>query len=219
MAHGLQRLVIGDDGESWRSAGFDVEAGELTLGSVTIEFAGTGADRGVLGWSLAGVTSTIESIPTVGSHAPPTRRSENPNAVFAIDHVVVETGDIDRTVAALADVGIEERRRARMETPLGERQQSFLWAGRVILEVVGPVAPDPSAKMGIWGLALVSSNLEITGNVIGEHLSEPRDAVQPGRKITIVDTKALDISVPIAVLSPRESTLGTSVETPSTPGA
>ncbi len=213
MAHALQRLVVGDDPNAWRAAGFTVHGNELRFGKVTIELAGASGKRGALGWRLDAVTSDIESIPTVaertnpGPALAPATATEHVNSVFAIDHVVVETGDVVRTVAAFAQVGMVERRTGQIQTPIGERRQSFLWAGRVIIEVVGPIEPDQTAPMGIWGLALVTSNLETTTHVLAENLTEPRDAVQPGRKIATVNTKALDISIPMVILSPHVAEL------------
>ena len=98
-----------------------------------------------------------------------------------------------------------------MSTPVGERRQSFLWAGRVIIEVIGPLEPQASSRgddaASIWGLALVSSNLQTTAHVLDDNLSEPRDAVQPGRKIATMRTRELDISVPIVVMSPHVAEL------------
>lgn len=216
MAHALQRIVVGDDPDAWRAAGFRVLGNEATLGKVVIELVGADGERGVLGWSIAGVTTDIEQIPTIKVATPtvepvlaadPEDLEVHTNAVFAIDHVVVETGDVDQTVEAFAGVGMAERRRSTMSTPLGERQQSFLWAGRVIIEIVGPAVPEASAPMGIWGLALVSSNLKTTAHVLDEYLSEPRDAVQPGRKIATMRTQSLGISVPIVVMSPHVAEL------------
>ena len=210
MAHALERIVIGDDPNSWKSAGFTVHGDELRFGKVIVELAGSDGPRGVLGWSLAGVTDDVAGITTVTaassplSGLAPATVTELVNAVFAIDHVVVETGDVDSTVASFASAGMNERRSSQIMTPLGERRQSFLWAGRVIIEIVGPVEIDESAPTGIWGLALVSSNLQTTSHVLAENLSEPRDAAQPGRKITTLDTRAFDISIPVVVMSPHE---------------
>lgn len=212
MAHALQRIVIGDDPGSWRSAGFSVLDNEMVFGKTVVELAGTANGRGVLGWAIEGVTSNIESITSIapsGTTLAVEQRTglDNTNAVFAIDHVVIETGDLDRTVAAFTEVGMKERRQGQMTTPLGERRQSFLWAGRVIIEIVAPVTADPNVAMRVWGLALVSANLATTSHVLAENMSEPRDAVQPGRKIATIDTSALDISVPLVVMSPHVAEL------------
>lgn len=214
MAHGLQRLVVGDEPDQWRSAGFTVDGNECRLGKVVIELVGAKGRRGVHGWALAGVSANIEQIETLSAGEVEVEGTvvqgsldKHTNAVFAIDHVVVETGDQARTVAAFEAAGLSERRSATADTPLGRRQQSFFWAGRVIVEVVGPLEQDPSAETQIWGLALVSSNLQTTAHVLGEHLDEPRDAVQPGRRIATMQTKQLDISVPIVVMSPHVAEL------------
>lgn len=216
MANAIQRIVIGDEPDAWRGAGFTVVGNELTLGKVVIELAGVESGRGVLGWSIAGVTGEIDGLPMCSTTSeamaiPSERRSASTNAVFAIDHVVVETNDMDRTISAFAAVGMAERRSATMSTHMGDRRQSFLWAGRVIIEVIGPVEGKESGQStgtaSIWGLALVSSNLQTTAHVLDDKLSEPRDAVQPGRKIATVRTKELDISVPLVVMSPHVAEL------------
>ena len=212
MAHALKRLVIGDDPDAWRTAGFSVIGNEIVFGKVTVELAGTSGARGVLGWRIDGVASDvagIRTVPSAGEVVSPAPRSglDNTNAIFAIDHVVVETGDLDQTVRDFVEVGMSERRRGQITTPHGERGQSFLWAGRVIIEIVGPIEARSDQRVGIWGLALVSANLQTTSHVLAENISEPRDAIQPGRKIATVNHRALDISVPIVVMSPHVAEL------------
>ncbi len=214
MPFALERLVIGDDPRSWKAAGFTVEGNTVALGRLTVELAGSDGERGLLSWKLNDIEVDIDGLATT----PDTEWSavevvrangvrNHINAVFGIDHVVIETGNIARTVAAFEHVGIVERRSSVLETPRGPRKQSFLWAGRVILEVVGPPEPDEQVATKVWGLALVTSNLQTTGHVLDQNLSEPRDAVQPGRKIATVRTADLDISVPLVVLSPHVSEL------------
>ena len=218
MAHPLRRIAIGDDPSAWRAAGFDVLGNELRLGKVVIELVGSAGQRGFHGWAIDGVTTDIEHIPRIQD--PPEQQTEalaetssssSLNAIFAIDHVVVTTNDVARTVASFERVGLQERRTTTTSTPMGERRQSFLWAGRVIIEVIGPVdaelADRNDGHASIWGLALVASNLQVTSQVLDSALSEPRDAVQPGRKIATMRTKELDISVPIVVMSPHVAEL------------
>ena len=215
MAHALERLVIGDEPDAWRAAGFTVHGDTMRFGKVSVELVGATGQRGVLGWKLKDidndidglVTNSAPSVEVVDTTPASLGVHEHTNAVFGIDHVVVETGDIDRTVAAFETAGIAERRSATMQTPSGERRQSFLWAGRVILEVVGAMEPVNDKPASIWGLALVTGNLQTTSHVLDEKLSEPRDAVQPGRKIATMKTKDLDISVPIVILSPHVAEL------------
>ena len=68
-----------------------------------------------------------------GMTAPP---GTHPNGVIAIDHVVLMSPDLDRTVEVLAGVGLEPRRQRDAE--LGGRpiRQIFFRLGEVIVEVV-----------------------------------------------------------------------------------
>lgn len=212
MAHALERLYIGDEPDAWRAAGFTVRGTSMTFGKVKVELVGSNGSRGVLGWKLKGIDDDIDGLvtyadPDVETVPASFGVNEHTNAVFGIDHVVVETGDSDRTVAAFEAAGIKERRSTTIETPAGQRRQSFLWAGRVILEVIGPLTPVSEKKASVWGLALVTGNLQTTCHVLADNLSEPRDAVQPGRKITTMNTTDLDISVPIVILSPHVAEL------------
>ena len=208
MPYAVRRLLVGDNADSWRRAGFCIEENQLVLGKVAIEFAGSEGQRGIIGWKLDAIDGDIDGIPTVegsidldatGAQA---GQPQSSNAVFAIDHVVVQTGDIDRTVSAFASAGLAERRSATIKTRGGERRQSVVWAGRVIIEILGPLEPIADAPSSLWGLALVSSNLQLSKEVLGTYLSEPRDAVQPGRKISTVNVGAFDISVPLEIMSP-----------------
>lgn len=210
MANTLHRLLVGDEPDAWRSAGFMVEDRSVVLGKTTVELVGTAGGRGIRAWSLDGVATEIDGLPTmiVPDHhqgAP----QQHANMVFAIDHVVVETNNFDRTVPAFAAVGMDERKTRTLVLEGTERRQSFFWAGRVVVELIGPVeAEGDQVGASFWGLALASANLEIAANVLGGALSEPRDAVQPGRKIATLRTKALDISIPIALMSPHVANLG-----------
>jgi len=210
MAHTLQRLIIGDEPDAWRTAGFTVEDDKVVLGKTILELAGSSGGRGILAWSLDGVGAEVDGLATV--IVPDHYRAvpqQHRNLVFAIDHVVVRTNNFDRTVPAFVELGMDERKTQTFNVDGVERRQSFFWAGRVIVELVGPaIAEDGPAAASFWGLALVSANLEIANNELGEALSEPKDAVQPGRKIATLKTKDLDISVPIAFMSPHVANLG-----------
>jgi len=211
MARALQRLVIGDEPSAWASAGFVVDDNAVVLGKTVVELVGSSGDRGVLGWSIDGVSTDLDGLASVivPDHQPGDPTS-HPNMVFAIDHVVVSSDMPSRTAAAFEAVGIGERKRRTFAGPDGrEREQRFFWAGRVIVELMGPSTPsvDRERSVAFWGLALASANLEIASSVLGDLLGDLKDAVQPGRKITTLRTRDLDISVPIALMSPHVSNL------------
>ena len=124
---------------------------------------------------------------------------EHPNGTSIIDHLVVSTPDIDRTVAALGELGLLERRR---RPPDGDRPvpMAFFRLGEVVLEVVGRAEPGPGPA-GFCGLAFTVDDLDRTAARLGDRLGAPRPALQPGRLIAILERSA-GSSVPIAFLTP-----------------
>ncbi len=210
MGPELTTLVIGDRATSWADAGFTVADGPtgptVRIGAVAIEFAPDGDGRGVLAWRFDGdAGGEIDGIHTLA--ASPRSADEpvadHPNGVVAVDHVVVMTDDLDRTSAALTARGFEARRRREIPGSEPPRAQIFWWAGATILELVGPATPTGSAPASIWGLALTVDDIDATAAHLGERMGTPRDAVQRGRRIASLRTRDLDISVPIAIMTPH----------------
>jgi len=207
----LAALAVADPPELWADLGFAL-AGPASTRVVTVEvqLAGSDAGRGILGWSLTGIDAPpgpleLDGLPTtvvedVGGAEP----GAHANAVTGLDHVVVTTPDLERTVAALGRYGIAERRRRDTGRPGGPSMtQVFFRLGPVILELVGPSAPDGAGAEGparLWGLAFVVSDLDATGARLGERLRPPKAAVQPGRFIATLDRSA-GSSVDIAFMT------------------
>ena len=207
----LLEVVLGDPAAAWRDAGFDVaDDGAFVLGSTTLRCTGSGG--GFLGWSIDGLDDgapdgaaldglALTSAPTGASGAPAT----HPNGIASIDHVVVRTGDVERTVAAFTGAGFEVRG-GRSTTSYGApMRQTFFWAGDVILELVGPDEGEPTTDeaTSIFGLALVAPDLDATATALGALLGTPKEAVQAGRRIAGLRGREVGISLPIAVMSPH----------------
>ncbi|MEM8708233.1 MAG: glyoxalase, partial [Actinomycetota bacterium] len=119
------------------------------------------------------------------------------------DHLVAMSPAIDRTSDALVAAGLDRRRTRRFEVAGEPRRQDFFWLGDVILELVGVDGAAGEGPAGFWGLALECGDLDLAAEQMGETLGPVKDAVQPGRRIATVRTKALGISVPIALMSPH----------------
>ncbi len=219
MGPALTEMSIGDDPAAWERAGFAVVDQCVVIGSVTVRLAppGESGQRGVLGWSFDGIDSersldsdAIDGIPTVrraGSRdadtIDSTDRTAHPNGVTGVDHVVVMTDDLERTSAALEATGFEPRRRRAIPKSDPPRSQIFWWAGDVIIELVGPDTPIGDKPASIWGLAITAPELETAAALLGDTMSPPRDAVQKGRRIASLRGSALDLSVPIALMTPH----------------
>lgn len=132
---------------------------------------------------------------------------EHPNGIAAIDHVVAMSPDLDRSVRVLQAAGLELRRIREQPTPAGAPRQAFFRLGEVILELVQEpdevLAARPGGADGparFWGLALLSDDLERSAAQLGEHSSEIRAAVQPGRRIATLRRSA-GLAVPVALMS------------------
>jgi hypothetical protein len=227
----IDEIVLADEPERWRSLGFDVDGERVQLGRVFLRLVGDAMRPalapGVLEWSLRAIGSTeLDGLPTARSATalrPPA--PAHPNGIEAIDHVVAMTPALDRSVRVLADAGLDLRRIREQPTPAGAPRQAFFRLGAEILELVQEPDEALSAATGIrevgettamdrparlWGLALLSVDLDRTVVALGEHAGEARDAVQPGRRIVTVK-RAAGLAVPLAVMSariPREPVAG-----------
>lgn len=208
--HQLRTLVLGDPADSWRAAGFDVDAtGRLRLGSTTLVCNGAG--EGFVGWALDSMAEDAVALDGlalirdgVGDTAPAVPDT-HPNGIVSIDHVVVRTGDCARTIAAFEAAGLEVRG-GRSTTSYGApMRQTFFWAGDVILELVGPDAGEPTTEepTSIFGLALVASDLDATASSLGDLMGTPKAAVQEGRRIAGLRGATVGIHLPVAVMSPH----------------
>lgn len=176
----LLELHVRDDPAAWAALGFAVKGDAVRVGPVTVSCDGGS------GWTLAGDgPGDVDGIPTRWAEpvkAPPGARD--------LDHVVVLTDSVDRTVRALDAVGGDERRRAH--------PMAFVRVGPVIVEVVerggGPTS--------IWGLVAVVEDLaELPRDLVGE----PKDAVQPGRRI-VTARPVPGLETALAFMTPRVRT-------------
>lgn len=205
----LDALVVGDDPAAWAAAGFSVADDHVVVAApdstpVRIHCAGDGggSDR----WALRSefdLPGDVDGITTVPSTAPVPEEPIHPNGVVGLDHVVLRSPDLDRTTEALGALGIEVRR--TRDTSVGDRpiRQRFFRLGAVILELVGPPTPSGDGPASIWGYAFVSDDIDASAAFLGERCSEPKAAVQPGRRIATVRTRDVGISVAVALMTPH----------------
>ena len=199
----IDYLEVSDPPELWRELGFAVEEGSCRVGATVIGLGAAG--RGVTGWRLSG-TDALPGLPAVGEPLRPERSGScpgpHPNGVDGLDHVVVATPDLDRTVAAFEGAGLALRRTRAVGTGDDPLAQAFFKLGDTVLEVVGPPGhPDPGAAR-FWGLAFTVSDLDATAAFLGDRLRPARDAVQPGRRIATLDRSA-GSALPMAFMSRR----------------
>jgi hypothetical protein len=183
----LVELECGDDPARWAALGFDVHDGAVRVGEVTVRPDGRGG--GLRGWTLAGDgPPSVDGIPTRWAAMP----ADAEPGVLELDHVVVVTDDLDRTVAALVDAGGDERRRI----DIGRGRMAFVRLGTIV-EVV-----ERGGPARLWGLVAV---LEDLGALPAELVGEARDAVQAGRRIVTARPQA-GLETALAFMTPRVRT-------------
>lgn len=203
MSVTVDELHLADPADTWRSAGFSVDPDNVCrVGEVRLRL--TGGGTGIRGWALRGLSQDgpLDGIPTSRSAAAVAEPAAHPNGVTSIDHVVLLSPNLSRTVEALAAVGLRSRRVRDAELGGRPMRQIFFRLGPVILEVVGSpdtVADGPSS---LWGITYVVADIEATASFFGERTLPVKDAVQPGRRITTLRHRDLGMSVRTAMISP-----------------
>lgn len=215
MSPSITEIVVGDEPADWERLGFAIGEDGCRVGSVGLRLAGRKAGKGLLGWTVRGLTSTeLDGLPTGGSETPLRANSaapRHPNGARSIDHVVAFTPELERTIAALESAGLPLRRLREGPTPGGAQRQAFFRLGEVLLEVIehpeGTRARiDRDAPARLWGLTFLVDDIDETARRLGEDLGSIRDAVQPGRRIATVRRTA-GLSVPMAFITPGAGAL------------
>lgn len=219
----LVSIQVADTAEAWGAAGFAVAEGRVRLGTVVVELIGPQPDRqrGIVGWRLAGLappghaepTATlprqIDGLPTDfvehgSAPSAPADGPAHPNGATGIDHVVLSTPDLERTIAVLAVLGLQCRRVRETEAGGTPMRQAFFRLGPTVLEVVsgpegsGTAAEDDPATF--FGLAIDVEDLDDAVELLGEGLGRPKAAVQQGRRIATLRHRFFDVSVSVALM-------------------
>lgn len=196
----IAELVIGDEPAAWRRLGFAVDGDRTTVGSTAIVLDGAGG--GLRSWTLRGVAATgfdgLQTAVAVAEAGLAGEPAAHPNRATRLDHVVVATPDLQRTFAALQEAGLELR---RVREHSDSVHQGFFRLGEVILEVVGPPAPDGDGPARFWGLVAVVPDVDaLVADAEPGLFGQPRAAVQEGRRIVTVKRDA-GLSVALAFLT------------------
>jgi hypothetical protein len=200
----LLALHAGGQTKSWESIGLKFDGFSCYLGDVALEIhEGT---PGLTGWTIAaehpGVFD-IDGIATTVVAESHTRDSSSPcgtEKITGLDHVVVNTDNLDRTCDALCrHLGVEVRR----ERDAGKGVvQRFIKLSNTIIEVVtGPHITTPGSSL--WGMVISVDNMETWAAQCGPDItSVPKQATQPGRLISTVRS-GVGLGVPFAVMTPH----------------
>ncbi len=191
-------LAVADSPALWLDLGFAVSGGQCWIGSIRHELGAAG--EGVVAWRLRDVEGLSELPVAAGAVDSAPQSDAHRNGVVALDHVVVRTPDLDRTIEAFEGAGVELRRTRDAGTAESPLMQAFFKLGAVVVEVIGsPVSRRPGPAM-FAGLAFTVADLDTTAAVLGARLRPAKPAVQPGRSIATLD-RAAGSTVPMAFMS------------------
>ncbi|MHB1128971.1 MAG: VOC family protein [Ilumatobacteraceae bacterium] len=205
----VAEFVIGGLTDPWTAIGIHFSSdGRANLGNTWLH-CDTRLPPGLYSWVLSDAPRDIPSIDglvTTYVDDVPALNVENISEVTngfqlqiaGVDHVVVNTPDLQRTSDALANATGAPLKRVR---DVGNgAQQGFHRLGGVIVEIVS----TPQTLVGpavFWGLVFVVDDLEAVFNHVGpDVLSPPKPAVQPGRNIATFRSAA-QLGVPCALMT------------------
>jgi hypothetical protein len=200
----LVALHVGGALTPWQAIGLTFDEFTCTLADVDVVVSGE--TPGLHGWTIDvgrdeiieidGIRTTLVS----GTTPRPSMSTIGRQKVIGLDHVVVNTDNIDRTTQAItAALGLEVRR----ERQLGNGAvQRFHKLENTIIEVVsGPHITQPGASL--WGMVASVDDLFELAEELGENTtSPPKKATQPGRYISTV-RGSVSLGVPFALMTPH----------------
>jgi hypothetical protein len=203
----VDQFEVADPTDAWTRAGFTVDPDAVCrIGGVRIRLVGRAHGTGIVGWSLRGLppegsVDELDGVPTVTSRAVAAAPATHANGVTAIDHVVLLSPDLDRTVESLAAVGVDPRRERDGELGGRSIRQIFFRLGEVILEVVGSPETTSEGPSTLWGITYTVEDIDATAAFFVDSTTPIKDAVQPGRRITTIRHQDLGMSVRTAMIS------------------
>lgn len=198
----LTTIVVGGPPRPWADLGIAIDPHaevevEVTIAGLRLIIDPT-FSRGMISWGGENVTvSDIDGIPTMATDAPDGDTPGGLLSVLAWDHIVVMTNDLTRTCAAIEAATHSPLKRIR---EAGAIRQGFHRWGRTIVEVVeSSQVTDEQAHL--WGLVWTVDDLDLEIARLGpELISQPKSAVQPGRRIATLRATA-GLGVPVALMS------------------
>ena len=202
----VEWLTIVGDIDNWRSLGLSAtDDGLIPLFGTALRIVSPEAEDvqpGIVGWALSGIDETTTSIAglatTVVEQLAPIFATHSLGA-RSIDHVVVMTGDLEPTTGDIALATGCELKRIR---EVGKIRQGFHRIGRggLIVEVVQHEDDDRSAAE-FWGLVIIVEDLDEACAQLGaDRVGEPKDAVQPGRRIATIRS-SVGLGTAVALMS------------------
>jgi hypothetical protein len=201
----IGELVIGGSRANWAQVGINFsQDGVFAVGEIALRIDES-LPAGLHSWALTNVESTISSIDGILTTEVliESQQSKNETHEFVLkplgmDHVVVNTPDLERTSGALHNATGAELKRIR-DAGNGMRQ-GFHRLGDVIVEIVS-VPSMPAGDASLWGFVINVADVNAVAAYLGpDVLSPPKPAVQKNRLIATF-RGAVGLGVPVALMS------------------
>jgi hypothetical protein len=206
----LVALHTGGSREPWQSLGLIFENDTCSLADVDLVVSDQAP--GLFHWVISGEHDEILNIDGISTQivsTPSTRSADSligTQRMTHLDHVVVNTDNLDRTCAAIdAALGAEMRREREVGNGVVQR---FHKLENTIIEVVtGPHITTEGASL--WGMVVSVDDLfELADQVGDQVMSPPKRATQPGRYISTV-RGSVGLGVPFALMTPHVAGMAT----------
>lgn len=200
----LVALHAGGSREPWQKLGLTFVEDSCQLANVVLTVSAHPV--GLYGWTICTGTDDVVQIDgistTLVSTAPDLSNDSviGRQRIVGLDHVVINTDDLDRTCSAIESVlGLEVRREREVGNGVVQR---FHKLDNTIIEVVtGPHITTPGASL--WGMVASVDDLFDLAEELGEDItSVPKRATQPGRFISTA-RGSLGLGVPFALMTPH----------------
>ena len=202
----LVSLQAGGATEPWQQLGLSFSDSACRLADVDLVVGYPGS--GLVGWTIESVTPgviDVDGIPTnlvSPSDEKPSLSKIGKQSIVGLDHVVVNTDDLDRTCSAIERALSLEVRRER-EVGNGVVQRFHKLDNTIIEVVTGPHITQPGASL--WGMVISVDDLFDLAEELGENVtSMPKKATQPGRYISTVRS-SVGLGIPFAMMTPHVS--------------
>ena len=184
---------------SWNGAGFKAVNGVVALSDIDVLFVkGTG---GLIEWGWDKLPEGMTSICGVPAFRYEDKNTiqKQPNGVLSVDHIVLHSNDAEYVKNEFAKLNMTPRAQ-RDDIYPGITQIFYRPEKGVVIEVV--VNKD-FPKTFLWGMTLVVEDIDIAKQLLKDNSSNPKKAIQPGRRILTVRGAQLNIETNMAMMTPH----------------
>ena len=153
------------------------------VGGIAVHLVGRADGSRIRAWTWHGLAGDgpLDGLVTHASERPTATAAVHPNSATVLDHVVVVTPRLDRSIAAFEARGLDVRRVRHTDQYGPAFRQVFFRGGETIVEMIGPDEPpaDDDRPAHFYGLAFTVADLEGAARLLGDGLGRSRTRSSP----------------------------------------